>query len=157
MISFLSSDEAKMEGTRSWLWQTCTEMGFYQTCPDTSQICPYGRGYHEVEQDLEICERAFGVGREFVSKNVQETMNNYGGWHMAGSRILSVNGDIDPWSALSMTHGGVNTTDLPSYWSIGASHHFWTHEVKESDGERIQKTREFIYDWVTNILYSEES
>ena len=155
MMKFLSSDEAKMEGTRSWLWQTCTEVGFYQTC-HVNTTCPYGQGYHELEQDYEICERAFGISRNLVAENVQETMNDYGGWDMVGSRILSINGDVDPWSALSMTKGGVNTTDLPSYWSVGASHHFWTHRVKESDDERINQTRSLIYRWVMDLVYSED-
>ena len=178
MISWLSSDTAKEDGTRSWLWQTCTEMGFYQTCEENS-TCPYGKGYHTVDQDLEICERAFGIDAELVPKNVKDTLTHYGGWDMKGSRILSVNGNVDPWSALSMNEGGVNSTDMPTYWSVsfflvnivlqfyfwliqkliilimttqlGASHHFWTHEVKDSDGDTVQATRDMIYNWVINV------
>ena len=74
---------------------------------------------------------------------------------MEGSHILSVNGDVDPWSSLSMTKGGKsNSTDLPTYWSTGASHHFWTHQVKDNDGEEITKTRKMIYDWVINLLHN---
>ncbi len=153
MISFLSSDAAEVDGTRSWLWQTCTEMGFYQTC-ELNSTCPYGKGFHTVDQDLEICERAFGIDAELVPKNVEDTLIDYGGWHMGGSRILSVNGDIDPWSALSMNEGGANSTDMPTYWSLGASHHFWTHEVKESDGDIIKATREMIHKWVIDVSYS---
>ena len=153
MISFLSSDEAKIDGTRSWLWQTCTEMGFYQTC-NTNSSCPYGKGYHTLERDFEICERSFGIDANLVPQNVKDTLIYYGGWDMEGSRILSVNGDIDPWSALSMNkgdRGSSSSSELPTYWSVGASHHFWTHEVKDSDGEGISKTREMIYDWVMNL------
>jgi serine protease 16 len=154
MISFLSSDAAKVEGTRSWLWQTCTEVGFYQTCHKDSS-CPYGRGYHELDRDFEICEKAFGISKELVIQNVNDTLAYYGGWDMEASRILSVNGDVDPWSALSMNSGGKhsNSTDLPTYWSNGASHHFWTHAVKDSDGDGIVATRQMIYNWVINILY----
>lgn len=153
MISYLSSDAAKEEGNRSWLWQTCTEMGFYQTC-ELNSSCPFGRGYHQLDADLEICERAFGIDRQLVPYNVQETLTYYGGWDMEGSRILSVNGDVDPWSAQSMNIGGkVNSTDLPTYWSVNASHHFWTHEVKQSDGEGIFQTREMIHDWVIGLLF----
>ena len=156
-ISFLSSDAAKEEGTRSWLWQTCTEMGFYQTCMINS-TCPYGRGYHTSEQDLEICEKAFGVDPKLVPDNVKETLRYYSGWDMKGSRILSVNGDIDPWSSMSLNVGGKqNSTDLPTYWSMGASHHFWTHKVKDSDGEGVNETRKFIHDWVIDLLYDNKN
>lgn len=156
MISFISSDAAKEDGTRSWLWQTCTEMGFYQTCTVNS-TCPYARGYHTYDQDLEICEKAFGVDPKLVPGNVEETLRYYGGWDMEGSRILSVNGDIDPWSSLSLNAGGkTNSTDLPTYWSMGASHHFWTHQVKDSDREGISATRKFIYDWVIDLLFDKK-
>ena len=156
MIEFLSSDAAKKDGTRSWLWQTCTEMGFYQTCT-TDSLCPYGKGFHTVDQDLEMCERAFGISREFVPRNVEETLTYYGGWDMQGNRILSVNGDVDPWSALSMNIGGnANSTDLPTYWSLGSSHHFWTHQSTETDDQKVAAAREMIHSWVINLLYNDD-
>ncbi len=152
MINFVSSNEAKAGGIRSWLWQTCTEMGFYQTC-ELNSTCPFGRGYHELDADLDICEKAFGIDKYLVPINVRETLTYYGGWDMKGTRILSVNGDVDPWSAQSMNVGGPkNSTDLPTYWSVGASHHFWTHQMKASDDKGINATRKFIHDWVINLL-----
>ena len=151
MIDFLSSEKAQAGGTRSWLWQTCTEVGFYQTCTVNS-TCPFARGLHVLDDDLEICQRAFGIDPEMVRGNVEDTLNEYGGWDIASSRILSVNGDIDPWSAKSYSNSGRTDIELPSYWSIGASHHYWTHEVKGSDGFGIMRTREIIYDWVMNVL-----
>ncbi len=152
MISFLSSPDAKVGGTRSWLWQTCTEVGFYQTCKVNS-TCPFARGYHTLDADLEICSRAFGIDEEFVKENVQDTLNYYGGWNISSSRILSVNGDVDPWSAMSLSNSGRKSKDLPSTWSINASHHFWTHKVKQTDGEGIMDTRELIYNWVSSLFY----
>ena len=105
-----------------------------------------------MEDDLEICQRVFGIDPEQVRGNVEDTLNEYGGWDIVSSRILSVNGDIDPWSAQSYSNSGRKDSALPSYWSIGASHHYWTHEVKGSDGFRIMRTREIIYNWVINVL-----
>jgi hypothetical protein len=154
-LSFLSSPDAQVEGLRSWLWQTCTEVGFYQTCHENS-TCPFGRGYHNLDMDFEICKEAFGVEEEWVVQNVEDTLNYYGGWDMKGSRILSVNGDIDPWSAMSMNMvDKEGQQDLPTYWSEGASHHFWTHEILDTDGEKIMQTREFIYRWVTQVLQND--
>jgi len=160
MINYLSSSDAQADGTRSWLWQTCTEVGFYQTCPLNS-TCPFGKGFHNLDLDMEICQKAFGISSEFVERNVQDTLDYYGGWAMKGTRILSLNGDVDPWSALSLNvkkdfHDDDYDQDaLPTYWSRGASHHFWTHKVDKSDGIGIMKTREIIYGWVINLLDSE--
>ncbi len=48
------------------------------------------------------------------------------------------------WSDMSYSNSG-KTEDgkrngMDSYWRIGASHHFWTHAVKDSDGLGIMKT-----------------
>jgi hypothetical protein len=53
---------------------------------------------------------------------------------------------------LSYSNSGRKSDELDSYWSIGASHHYWTHEVKATDGLPIMRTREFIYNWVMQQL-----
>lgn len=142
-IRYISSAEAQVEGTRSWLWQTCTEFGFYQTCEKTS-LCPYGKGFHPLGLDFEICERCFGVDRNDVRDNVQDSLDYYGGWGIESSRIMFVNGEVDPWAMLGVTveHAGANK---PTLWVKGASHHFWTHPVKDTDGYEIVAARDAIY------------
>jgi hypothetical protein len=134
-------------GWRSWLWQTCTEVGFYQTCNDDS--CPYAASFHSVDVDLEICRVAFNVTD--VYENVQASLDFYGGLDLdGGSRVLFVNGDVDPWSAL----GVLNSTErsLPAAVVAGASHHAWTHVVRESDAPEINQVRNYIYSVVMNWL-----
>lgn len=141
-VSYYASPNSQMFGMRSWLWQTCNEFGFYQTC-ETDSLCPYARGYHKLESDFEICEKAFGVPREKVVDNVKKSLKRYGGWNMNATRILSVNGDVDPWSMLALTN---NRGDgLPTHWVKGASHHYWTHTVKDTDGQEIMDARDIIY------------
>jgi len=161
MITYLSSDQAKANGDCSWLWQTCTEMGFYQTC-HLNSTCPYGKGYHSVDLDLEICKRVFGIDADRVARNVQDTLDYYGGWDMKATRILSVNGKVDPWSALSLnvkkdSHtGDHDQTALPTLWSNEASHHFWTHKILKSDGVGIMQTRESIFGWIIDLMDAEQ-
>jgi hypothetical protein len=59
-IDYITSMDAQEEGLQSWLWQTCTEFGYYQPCEKDS-LCPFGRGYHDINMDFEICEKAFNV------------------------------------------------------------------------------------------------
>ena len=154
-IAYLSSDEAMEDGTRSWLWQTCTEFGFYQTCEADSD-CPYGKGHHQLSMDLEICERAFGVAKNSVWRNVQQSNEQYGGWNIDSERILFVNGEVDPWSMLSVDMGHGRSVELPTIWIEGASHHFWTHQVMESDGQNIVEARKAIYQQVIEWLGLED-
>ena len=154
-LRYLASPDAQQEGLRSWLWQTCTEFGFYQTCEQGS-LCPYARGYHSLENDFEICEQAFGVNREDVVANVEKSLKHYGGWNMNARRILSVNGDVDPWSMLALTNK--RDDGLPTHWVRGASHHFWTHPVKEdTDGQEVMDARDLIYLKVIQWLEEDDS
>ena len=154
-IAYLSSDEAMEEGTRSWLWQTCTEFGFYQTCEEGSD-CPYGKGHHQLSMDLEICERAFGVAKNSVWRNIQQSNEQYGGWNIDSKRILFVNGEVDPWSMLSVDLDHGRSAELPTIWVEGASHHFWTHQVLESDGDNIVEVRRAIYQQIIEWLGLED-
>jgi len=139
-------------GWRSWLWQTCTEFGFYQTCED--EDCPFASSYHTVDIDLEICKVAFGVTD--VYENIEASINYYGGLDVnGGSRVLFVNGDVDPWSALGL----LNSTDakFPAAVVPGASHHAWTHSKKASDSDEINTVRELIYSTVISWLHDESA
>mmetsp|Transcript_58454 Transcript_58454/g.68255 ORF Transcript_58454/g.68255 Transcript_58454/m.68255 type:complete len:577 (+) Transcript_58454:88-1818(+) len=151
----LKSPIARIGGLRSWLWQTCNEFGFYQTCNVGSQ-CPYARGYHTVDQDLALCEYAFGISAEQVQENIESTLKYYGGWDLVDDRIFFINGDVDPWSALSVTTetapDAVSQNLFPIMWVRGASHHFWTHAVKDDDSEEMVQSREVIYEQVSAWL-----
>ena len=62
----------------SWPWQTCTEFGFYQTC-EVGTRCPFARGYVGLDDEIGMCEAAFGVGRRVVADNVAFSNAFYGG------------------------------------------------------------------------------
>jgi len=137
--------------SRAWLWQTCTEWGFYQTCPDDPQYkCPYARGLHRVDTDLALCESAFGLSPEDVTSQVAATNGLYGGWNMQATRILFPNGEIDPWKALGMSHPP--NSRCPIMLVKTASHHYWTHPAQETDNQYILDARQQIWDQVTAWL-----
>ena len=103
----------KTNGFRSWLWQTCTEFGFYQTCPlNHNKACPFARGWHVVTQDLQLCQVAFGLTAFQVQAAVQETRDYYGGREFGtdSTRILSLNGQVDPWSELALFPNNTTVT-----------------------------------------------
>lgn len=157
-LSYIADPHRGMRGgLRSWLWQTCSEFGFYQTCEMGSQ-CPYGRGYHPLEHDFEVCRYAFGIGSDEVEANVQQTLEYYGSTELkGGSRIVSVNGNVDPWSTLARTSDAGSSVFnenvlLPVYNVVGASHHFWTHPAKATDSSHVKEARSFIHDTVLGWL-----
>ncbi|MDH4467226.1 MAG: S28 family serine protease [Bacteriovoracaceae bacterium] len=90
-------------GLRSWMYQSCTEFGFYQIAspdPKTSaRSAQLSLKYHD-----QVCERLFGI-KETV--NTTRTNKEYY-WQLFNSEtknIFFTNGANDPWSTLSITQG----------------------------------------------------
>jgi serine protease 16 len=143
MIKFWSSPE---NPDRSWLYQTCTEWGFYQTCQIGSN-CPYTQGLHTLSSDYDICQTAFGITSDTVDAQIQNALDIYGGDDLQGSRILFVNGQIDPWHANSVLSSP--NAEEPVYMVNGASHHYWTHPSSPTDTAEVNAAREYIWNTVS--------
>mmetsp|Transcript_16627 Transcript_16627/g.34317 ORF Transcript_16627/g.34317 Transcript_16627/m.34317 type:complete len:431 (+) Transcript_16627:195-1487(+) len=158
-LEFLKSPAAILGGTNSWMYQTCTGWGFYQTCTLDSS-CPYAKGLHNVDQDLEMCKSVFGVEKDEVYKSVERSNEMYNGWNIEDKRILFVNGNVDPWSSLSVTPDNPKIDDGEckegSFWVDNASHHFWTHEILDTDGVEVQDARARIHETVIGWIKEEE-
>jgi len=146
-----------LSGDRSWLWQTCTEFGFYQTCDPGTQ-CPFTSDPHlsTVKFNTDLCEELFGITIDQVAFSINNTNERTGGWGLSGSRILIPNGSVDPWSAGGVGRGGQKSKDpkcLPTLWVEGASHHFWTHPVKPTDQKSVviarAEIRKKVLDWIS--------
>lgn len=107
-------------GERQWLYQTCTEFGYYQTCENAS--CPFSRMLTLQSQTV-LCPLLFGVSQSSLASNVAFTNEYYGGDHPLTHRVLYVNGDIDPWHALSMLRNGTAKADKDRAILIGGTAH----------------------------------
>jgi hypothetical protein len=171
-VDYFSTPTPENANDRSWMYQTCTEFGFYQTC-QVDSLCPYGKGYHDVDRDLELCQKMFDIHPDDVIKSVQSTLEYYGGWELTPSaeamdsadpssgprlfddqgeqRILFVNGDVDPWTELAVS-GRRGATSQLTVTVPGASHHFWTHKVQDTDGNAVTDARRDIYNTVSSWL-----
>jgi serine protease 16 len=146
MIKYVSSET---NPERSWLYQTCTEWGFYQTCEEGTE-CPYTQGLHTLSVDYDICLQAFGVTKQQVDYQIQHTNTVYGGSNIQGTRIMFPNGQIDPWQA-----NGVLTppnAQEPTLLVEGASHHFWTHPSLPTDPPAVRNARTKIWQQVGDWL-----
>ncbi|XP_030743032.1 thymus-specific serine protease [Echinops telfairi] len=87
-------------GDRQWLYQTCTEFGFYITCAGPG--CPFSQ-LPTLPSQLSLCEQVFGLSISSVSQAVDQTNYYYGGQIPRATHVLFVNGDSDPWHVLSVT------------------------------------------------------
>ena len=94
--------EAVEGGARQWVYQTCTEFGYYQTTDSARQ--PFG-DLITLSSQLKTCSEVYGVTAAEVSEHVQSTNKYYGGRDIPknATNIVFPNGSIDPWHALGVT------------------------------------------------------
>jgi hypothetical protein len=137
-----------------WGYQTCTEFGFYQTC-EVGSSCFFTQGLVLLNESLQFCQEEFGIDVSAIKAAIVATNKRYGGLHpdappITASRILYVNGDVDPWSGLGITLPLSET--LPAFVVHGASHHAWTHPSKSTDLPSIVDARKRIsaqlFEWL---------
>lgn len=93
----------KMNGMRPWLYQMCTEFGWFQTTEESEQ--PF-RGVPS-SFSVHLCTSIFGpeLKSEDIIPSIELTNLLYGGKDIANtiSRAVLVNGGVDPWHDVSYT------------------------------------------------------
>jgi pimeloyl-ACP methyl ester carboxylesterase len=134
-----------------WSWQTCNEFGFYQTC-DIGSRCMYTQGLDLLVDEMAFCETDYKIATATVQANINQTNLYYGSDTPVGSRVLWVNGQVDPWHGLS-----VNTAlpGMPILYVKGASHHAWTHPMSDCSQQTVLDARAAIRKQVTAWLAEE--
>ena len=136
-----------------WGWQTCTEFGFYQTC-EVGSKCFFTQGYNLLSDNDGFCQSDYGISPAEIEKSIKATNAYYGALRpdlaKNASRILYVNGDVDPWSGLGILKSP--SPSLPILLVPGASHHAWTHPSKDGDQPSVIAARKTIRAQVTAWL-----
>lgn len=84
---------------RQWIYQTCAEFGFYQTCEDAR--CPFS-GMLTLEAYTRLCPVLFGISQHSLPGHINFTNTYYGADRPQTHRVLYVNGGVDPWHSLSV-------------------------------------------------------
>ncbi|XP_036889003.1 thymus-specific serine protease [Sturnira hondurensis] len=126
-------------GDRQWLYQTCTEFGFYVTCQGPR--CPFSQ-LPALPSQLELCEKVFGLSTSSIVQAVTQTNSYYGGQTPGATQVLFVNGDADPWHVLSVTQAlgpSVSALLIPS-----ASHCLDMAPERPSDTPSLRQGRQSI-------------
>ncbi|EIW58430.1 uncharacterized protein TRAVEDRAFT_47584 [Trametes versicolor FP-101664 SS1] len=84
---------------RSWMWQYCSEYGFYQR-GDPNNTLSIETSFLSLELFQDECNTTFPRGLP-PSPAVQK-VNKYGGWDMTPSNVLFTNGEFDPWRTMGL-------------------------------------------------------
>uniref|UniRef100_A0A8C5QB37 Thymus-specific serine protease n=1 Tax=Leptobrachium leishanense TaxID=445787 RepID=A0A8C5QB37_9ANUR len=138
-------------GERQWYYQTCTEFGYYQTCEDA--LCPFSP-LITLNSQLALCTRVFQITMESVQQSVEFTNEFYGADHPKSSRIIFVNGNVDPWHALSVLKN--ESRSEIAIFINGTAHCANMNPSSPDDPPSLKKAREDIAVQVTSWLKSAE-
>ena len=109
-------------GLRQWTWQTCAQFAFYQTCEDNTE-CPFSK-LMTLEGSYAQCQDGFGniISNQLNDAGVAFTNAYLGGQDIKGTRIVFVNGDVDPWHWLSVYNASTFDPNQPVVFIPGGSH-----------------------------------
>jgi len=102
-------------GPRSWTYQTCIEFGYFQTTDSPHQ--PFG-DLVPLSYSTDMCKDIFGFN---FFPDIKGTNEYYGGNNPKGAtKIVFVNGSLDPWHALSVKKSLSDT--LKAIYIEGTAH-----------------------------------
>jgi len=145
-----------MDGMRQWMWQTCTEFGYYQTSDSPDQ--PFGN-HLGLRFSLNDCKKAFGLDftdfeEDDLRKRVAETNANYGEDDIEVSRVIFVNGNKDPWHVLGVLKKKSLKSDYEVIVINGTSHCDDMMDSRPSDSPQLKMARERIADVISQWILS---
>ncbi|XP_012279295.1 putative serine protease K12H4.7 [Orussus abietinus] len=140
---------AAASSTRQWLYQTCTEYGYYQTSNSNRSI--FGTLF-PLEYFLDMCADLYGnyYDRPALEFGIERTNIMYGGWIPEVTNVIFTNGNVDPWHSLSILED-LNDSS-PAIIVNGTSHCVDLMPDSDSDLEELtqarSKVREIIGRWI---------
>ncbi|KAI5652118.1 serine carboxypeptidase s28 domain-containing protein [Phthorimaea operculella] len=125
----------------SWLYQTCTEFGFFQST--NSDDHPFTKNI-PLEIYYKMCAEIFGpdFDEENIDKGIEETNSFYGGVHPVVSKVVFVNGAMDPWSRLGIIQD--ISHDAPARVIKNINHCRDLFSYRIGDPEELEKIKVFV-------------
>jgi len=149
-IDFMKKTNWESAMMRQWVYQTCTEFGFFQTSDSKDQV--FGTNL-PIKFYTKQCKDIYGeiFSEDNNNKDITWTNSNYGALELgkSASRIVFPNGSIDPWHALSILE---NTGDVIAVFIKGASHCANMYPSSDKDSQELAQAKikigEIVKGWV---------
>lgn len=150
MIMDLKNVTWSSDGARQWMYQTCTEFGFYQT--SSGEVEVFGDKF-TIDFFIQQCQDVFGkkYNEDFIMKAAEWTNTYYGQLDVSVSRVVFVHGSVDPWHALGIT--STEDNDSPAIYIQGTAHCANMYPPSENDSEALKEARleieQYLLKWIT--------
>lgn len=146
-------DDTEGAGGRQWMYQTCTEFGFYQTSSSENEL--FGSLFN-LDYYVEQCQDIFGpqFNRQRLQDGIQRTNILYGGLEIGAYRVMFIHGSVDPWHALGITESSKPRT--PAVYIEGTAHCANMYPPSPNDNEELKNARIDIHNHIGNWLMRDE-
>lgn len=128
--------ENKNAAGRAWMYQTCTEFGYYQSAEGRHQ--PFSEKI-TLQWFVKQCEQLFGFPN--MRPNIDFTNAYYGERNLYATKLLLPNGSIDPWHALAIVDK-TKYPDIHPFFMEGTAHCADLYAPSPNDMPVLTKTRE---------------
>jgi serine protease 16 len=130
------------DASRQWIYQCCQEYGYWQTAPKYGISTRSRRLTVDWSNDLycsaDIWGKKLGPPNNNFINTRFKNLNNF------TPRTIWVNGDADPWSALSVTNVKNSTLDRPIYLIKKGSHAQDLRSDSSNDSPSLAETKKAI-------------
>lgn len=139
----------RIDWLTAWIYQTCTEFSYFQTGSSDNQ--PFTKNI-PIEFYYRMCTKLFGAefDEDRVDRGVKDSNALYGGLKPNVTHVVFVNGDMDPWSKLSVLED--ISYDAPAKMISQASHCRDLFSDRESDPEELKDARAYIRYLIKNWI-----
>ena len=142
-------------GLRAWTWQCCSQFSYWQDC-DAGSNCPLSRAFMTLDSNTQQCQDAFGpqISRALNADRTRLTNAYTGGARIATSNVIFVNGNIDPWHALSVYNSskGTNGPLVSSVFIQGTAHCRNMYASRDTDPQPLKDARVEINALLAEIM-----
>jgi len=143
---------------RSWMWQICTEYGYWQTSPAIHGLRALRSKTVTVEYYENMCKLYFG---KYVPEHADVEMVNrrYHSLGISMNRIVYVDGEYDPWRRLSVNAPEVKdkpiSKDMPRYLIAKGSHCTDLGAARDTDTESKKLAKKNVQQTIMRWLKTE--
>lgn len=138
--------------TRSWIWQTCTELGYYQTT-DGGNGGIFGSTVpldYFADQCIDLFGKDYTLDNTF--KLVEQVRTKYGGADAyRGTNVCFPNGSFDPWQDLGHKMN-VTNNNVDSWLIQETAHCADMYPARDSDNQSLKDARKRIHDHLSRWL-----
>ncbi|XP_026486617.2 putative serine protease K12H4.7 [Vanessa tameamea] len=133
----------------AWVYQTCTEFGYFQTTTSKSQ--PFTDNIR-LDFYTKMCTALYGAefDEKRVDASVKRTNEMYGGLKPNVTNVVFSNGDLDPWSSLSVLED--LSYKAPAVVIPRASHCRDLFSNIKGDSEELREARKHIRYLIKNWI-----